>query len=216
MLKADGSIDVEATARKVDGARRNLEMRLGTGDVRPKTADDYTVTPPDELKDAFKADDPGLAEFRQAAHKAGFTQKQLDVALSAYFKQAPALVGGALALDQASATAELQKVWTTPEAYKQNAGAAFRAVQQVGGDLADQMLERYGNDPVFIQFAARIGAQLAEDRTPNNLQPRSGVNVDTLLADPAYSNPRDLRHATVTAQVNAYFASQPGASQPVG
>lgn len=41
--KEDGSLDLEASSRKVADAYRSLETRLGSGDVAPKTVDEYNV-----------------------------------------------------------------------------------------------------------------------------------------------------------------------------
>lgn len=215
VMREDGTLDAEATARKVDGARRSLEMRLGSGDVRPKTPDDYTIVPPEEFKETFKADDPTLAEFRAGAHKAGLSQKQLDFVMGKYFEIAPRLVGGAVALDQQAATNELKTTWPTDASYRQNTGNAFRAVQQLGGDLAEAMEAKYGNDPLFIQFAARVGAQLREDTPVSAAATTRGVDINQLLAHPAYSDQYHAEHASITAKVNAYYASRPGANIPL-
>lgn len=214
VLKEDGSLDLEATARKIDGAYRNAQGRIGTGDVRPKSAEDYAFTPPDQLKDAFRSDDPDLASMRTEAYKLGVTQQQLDFFMGRYYAKAQDLVNGSVQLDQAQATSELQKVWTTPQSFSQNAGNAYKAIQQIGGDLADQMMQRYGNDPVMLQFAARVGAQLGEDTTVSGNASSSTSSIQTLLSSPAYSDAKHPDHAKVTAQVNAYYSSQPGANNP--
>lgn len=214
---ADGALDHAASALKVEEHRKHLEQRLGTGDIRPKTADEYTITPPEALKD-FPLDDPGMKDFKAKAHEAGLTQKQLDLVMGKYFELAPQLVAGAQQLDQQTATAELQKVWSTPEAFTQNAQAAFRAVSQFGGDLVQKLDQKFGNDPDFIQFAARVGAQLREDSPPGGIPGGSAVgaaDVKALMSSEAYSNPRHPEHQAVTAKVNSWYARQPGASQPL-
>jgi hypothetical protein len=214
VMKADGTLDEAATARKIDGAYRNAQGRLGTGDVRPKAAADYVFTPPEALKEVFKTDDPELGKIRDEAHKLGVTQKQLDYFMGQYYEKAQVLVGGAVQLDQAAATTELQKVWATPESFKQNAGNAYKALQSFGGDLTDAAMERYGNDPVALQIFARIGAQLGEDKSISGGAGVSAPDINALLAHPAYSNAKHPEHAAITAKVNAHFAAQPGANNP--
>ena len=41
--KEDGTLDLEASSRKVAEAYKQLETRFGSGDVPPKTADEYAV-----------------------------------------------------------------------------------------------------------------------------------------------------------------------------
>lgn len=41
--KEDGSLDLEASSRKVAEAYKHLETRMGSGDAPPKSADEYAV-----------------------------------------------------------------------------------------------------------------------------------------------------------------------------
>jgi hypothetical protein len=89
------ALDVEASARKMAESYNQLQARMGTGDVPPKGADEYTITVPDAFKESFVEDDRTKA-FRSDALAAGLTQKQFDFVIGKYFAVAPELVTGAI------------------------------------------------------------------------------------------------------------------------
>src|SRR5690606_14417341 len=65
VLAEDGTVDEAASARKLADAYRHLEARLGSGDVPPKSAEDYALQVEGldaEQIDAFKAD-PMFQDF---------------------------------------------------------------------------------------------------------------------------------------------------------
>ena len=71
--KEDGSLDLEASSRKVAEAYKHLETRMGSGDAPPKSADEYAV----KLEgvegfnwDEFKADEASQS-FLKGAHAKG-------------------------------------------------------------------------------------------------------------------------------------------------
>lgn len=214
--KEDGTLDQPASLAKLQAAHAALEQKLGSGEGRPYRAVDYKVNVPAEFADVITADDPGIAAFKKAAHEAGYSQKQFDLAVSKYLEMAPALVGGAAALDQAAATSKLEPIWGTGDTFKANATHAWRAVQQIGGaDLKDALQRELGNNPTFLQFAARVGAQLGEDTTPGTTAPAAGADIIALQSSKAYRDANDPQHAAVSAQVRAWYARQPGASDPI-
>ncbi|WP_443701018.1 hypothetical protein [Pseudomonas sp.] len=43
VVKEDGSLDLDQSSRKLAESYKHLETRLGSGDVPPKTADEYAV-----------------------------------------------------------------------------------------------------------------------------------------------------------------------------
>lgn len=98
--KEDGTLDVEASLLKLAEAYGNLEKRIGTGDIPPKSAGDYEIAVPDMFKDAIDPKtDPMMQDFITKAHRAaGFTQTQMDLAMGEYFAIAPQLVAGSVQL----------------------------------------------------------------------------------------------------------------------
>jgi plasmid maintenance system antidote protein VapI len=171
--KEDGTIDMEASARKLAESYTSLEKRMGSGDAPPKTVEEYapTLTVEGVTWDEFKTD-PQAQEFLKGAHEAGLTNKQLAYVVDAFHKAAPELLEGNAALTTQDCTAALKAVWTDEKAMMSNVQASYRAAQafasegQAPGNL-DALMAKYGNDPDFIAFTANIGKELKEDTAIN-------------------------------------------------
>lgn len=171
--KEDGTLDLEASSRKVAEAYKHLETRLGSGDAPPKSADEYAP----ELKvegvtwDEFKADPQG-AEFIKGAHAAGLTNQQLAFVVDAFHNAVPGLVEGSETLSQEDCTAALKSVWNDDQSMRSNVQASYRAAQAFASEPGkpgnfEALTAKYGNDPDFIAFAANIGRELREDTAIN-------------------------------------------------
>lgn len=204
--KEDGSVDIEASSLKLAEAYGHLEKRMGSGDVPPKTPEEYEVTIPDAYKDVVDPKtDPLLSAFLKDAHAAGFTQKQVDLAMGKYFEIAPALLEGDKANSEEACIAELKTEWKTDEQFKAEVGKAYKAAVAYGDKDAEVIMQKYGNDPAVIRLLARVGNELGEDTSLNpggTLQ--GGQTVEQLMMSEAYSNPKHADHAKVSAQVKAY------------
>ncbi|XMB47403.1 hypothetical protein QQ999_15950 [Pseudomonas fluorescens] len=172
--KEDGTLDLEASNRKVAEAYKHLETRMGSGDVPPKTADEYAV----KLEgvegfnwDEFKAD-PDTQSFLKGAHAKGLTNDQVQYVIGEYMKAAPGLIEGGGQLSQQDCAATLKAAWGDEQAMKQNVRASFRAAEAFAsepgkpGNFAT-LQAKYGNDPDFIAFTANIGKELKEDTAIN-------------------------------------------------
>lgn len=216
--KADGTVDVEASSLKLAEAYGNLEKRIGTGDLPPKTADEYTIPVPDDMKELFDPKtDPLMGAFLKDAHAAGLTQKQMDLVMGKYFELAPQLVEGGQQLSADACIADLKQEWKTDEQYKAEIGKAFKAAQAFGDKDAQAIVKDYGNDPRIIRLLARVGAELGEDSSinPGGTLP-GGQSVESLMMSEAYTNPKHADHARVSAQVQAHFDNQAKAAAKAG
>jgi hypothetical protein len=205
---ADGTIDHEASARKVAEHRTNLEKRLGAGDIRPATAAEYKMPAlPEALKDA-KMDDALLGKFREDAHKAGFSQTQFDLALGKYFELAPALVGAGQKFTADDTVADLKKTWgDSYQANSQNAWRGLTQIASVAGLTVEQVDSELGNSPAFNKIMAAVGAQMREDRAPNPQAGGGSGNSDAEAAkiqmSEAFRNPKHPEHAAASAKWTA-------------
>lgn len=217
--KEDGSIDIEASSLKLAEAYTNLEKRIGTGDLPPKSPEEYQITVPDALKDTWNPkEDPLLGEFLKNAHAAGFTQKQIDLAMSQYMDIAPKLVAGASQLSAEECTAQLKAEWKTDEQYKAEVGKAFKAATGYGGSDAEGIIKDYGNDPRIIRLLAKVGGEMGEDHSttpPGGGQP-GGQSVEAMMASEAYTNPKHHDHARVSKQIADHFQRQAAAAEKAG
>lgn len=216
--KEDGSLDIEASSLKLAEAYGHLERRIGTGDIPPKSAEEYQITVPDALKGKWNPkEDPLLGEFLNDAHAAGMTQKQVDLVLSRYMDIAPKLVSGASQLSAEECTTQLKSEWKTDEQYKAEVGKAFKAAVGYGGGDDEGIIKDYGNDPRIIRLLARVGGEMGEDRS---LNPGGGLpggqSVESMMASEAYNNPKHPEHARVSKQVQEHFQRQAAAAEKAG
>jgi len=174
VVKEDGSLDLDQSSRKLAESYKHLETRLGSGDVPPKTADEYTV----KLEgvegfdwNEFKAD-PDTQSFLKGAHAKGLTNDQVQYVIGEYMKAAPGLVEGGVQLSTQDCTAALKAVWGDEQAMTQNVRASYRAAEAFASEPGKPgnfaaLQAKYGNDPDFIAFTANIGKELKEDSAIN-------------------------------------------------
>lgn len=214
--KEDGTLDLEQSSRKLAESYKHLETRMGSGDVPPKSPDEYTV----EVEGvegfdwaSFKAD-PDTQSFLKGAHAKGMTNDQVQYAISEYMKAAPSLIGGAAQLTQQDCTAALKAAWGDEQAIRANVTASYRAAEAFAsqGDAPgnfNALMAKYGNDPDFIAFTANIGKELKEDSAINGGAPvneadfniKAGELRAQLQALPAH----DPKRPGVQAQLDAMY-----------
>lgn len=202
-----GALDLEASSLKLAEAYRTLEKRVGTGDMRPNSFEEYTIPVPDEMRELFDPKtDPLMGDFLKEAHEAGMTQGQIDLVMGKYFEVAQQLVGGSQQMSAEACNADLKQEWKTDEQYKAEVGKAYKAAQAFGDKDFEAIVRDYDNDPRIIRFLARVGAELGEDTSinPGGTQ-RGAQTVEGLMQSEAYTNPKHADHARVSAQVQAYY-----------
>lgn len=210
VMKEDGSMDIEASARKVEEHRSHLEKRMGAGDLPPKTADEYKVNIPEALADQFKAEDlaadPMLKSFMTDALAAGMTQKQVDMVIGQYLERLPA-VGGAMAqLNADECTAKLKEVWKSDADYTKNVQQAYQAAKTYGGKDFEAILKDHGNDPRLVKLLAGVGKELGEDRgTPAGSAGMTEQTAESLTKTEAYWNSNHADHAATVEKVRAFY-----------
>lgn len=172
--KEDGSLDLEQSSRKMAETYGHLEKRMGSGDVPPKTPEEYAV----KLEgvegfdwEEFKADE-STQSFLKGAHAKGLSNDQVQYVIGEYMKAAPGLIAGAAVLTTQDCTTALKAVWTDEQAMKANVTASYRAAEAFASEAGkpgnfEVLMSKYGNDPDFIAFTANIGKELKEDHPIN-------------------------------------------------
>ncbi|EMH4077239.1 hypothetical protein RGI92_000457 [Serratia marcescens] len=204
----DGKFNLLDSSRKLADAYSHLSKRFGSGDVPPKTVEEYS--PKVEAEgfkwDEFKAD-PEMQGFLKAAHAKGITNDQMGFILGEYMNRAPALVVGAVELDQEAAATELRGTWKTDAEFQKNIGLAHRAFMSLA-DPADQgKMDEIGNNPMVIRMLAKIGAEMGEDTPVGNgqINLEEQQSIRDLMKSEAYTNPKHADHERVSAQVRAFY-----------
>ncbi|MGH8381751.1 hypothetical protein [Pseudomonas sp.] len=212
--KEDGSLDLEASSRKVADAYRNLETRLGSGDAPPKSHEEYAPKIEAEGFDweEFKKDE-GTQSFLKGAHAKGLSNSQVEYVIGEYLKAAPGLIGGAAQLTQQDCTAALQAVWADPQTMTTNVQASYRAAHTFASEAGkpgnfESLMSKYGNDPDFIAFTANIGKELNEDtQISGGAVNEADFNVKTaeLREQLAKMPPHDPKRAGIQQQLNEMY-----------
>lgn len=214
VAKPDGTVDVEASARKLAEGHVALEKRLGSGDAPPKSAEEYAVAVPEALKEAVGdlSKDEMFTQFRTDMHGLGLNQKQFDGVMARYFELAPKLASGAAQLNTEVATAQLTKEWSDPAVFEKNVKLAYTAgttVAKAAGMTFDD-LEKAGlaNNPTFIKLMAAIGPEFGEDSAVAGQSAAgfaSDADIQKLLASEANLNPKHPDYKATRAKVEAYY-----------
>lgn len=219
----DGTVNWEATARKIDEGRSHLEKRMGSGDVPPSDIAGYKLAVPEQYAEALQGWDPAtdtkLQAFLGDAHKAGMTQPQVDLVLREFgrvtseMKAATAAPSPEAQAEQVAA--DLRKVWANEGEFDQNVGQAFKATNalasKAGMSYDDVEAAGLGNNPAFLRIMAAIGAEMGED-TPVGTQSTQGPasegwkdQVAQLKAEKSALPERDPRRQTIQNQINALY-----------
>lgn len=184
---------------------------------RPDTADDYGLKRPDEMP-AEMFNEELAKSAQQVFHKIGLSKKQAEAllafntqsALSAH-KQAQQAATDA----QEEAKAALTSEWGHGKGYEAKLHLGNVAIEQgVAGneDFRAKIVQKFGNDPDFIKFAANLGGKFAEHGvkvtqsafTPAEIQDR----INEAMSAPEYSNAGHPGHKAAVARVQRMFAEK--------
>lgn len=199
----DGSVDYKATVAKMNESYSYLEKKVGTGEVAPKSVDEYKLERADFDFEEFKADESNK-EFLTEAHKHGITNKQLDFLISEYDKRAVNLVSNSSQIDTDTTVQTLQSDWG--DKYEANIFNAVKAARACG--ITDEQINDplIGNNVAFIKMAAYFGSQMTEDKPVSNGTPVN-VDIQSLMRSEAFFNPKHPDHKSVKAQIDSYYDS---------
>ena len=213
-MREDGSLDTEATLRRVTKQAVSLEKHLGHGDIRPKDPSEYQLEVDDLPEDlrpfAEVLSETDVAAFKQEAHEWGLTPSQYQKVLAKYFQQLPTLANGLKQYDVQAATDELRQEWTSDVAFQQNIARADNAIRHYGGSDAESIFRDYGTDPRIARMMAKIGSEMGEGRAPSNALPNSGDTEDSLRSHPAMRDAKHPEHQRVSDQLSRLMQSKYG------
>ena len=199
----DGSVDYKATVAKMNESYSYLEKKIGTGEIAPKSVDEYKVEREGFDFEEFKKDESNNS-FLKSAHAQGITNKQLDFLLSEYDKRAVDLVSNSSQIDTDTTVQTLQSEWG--DKYEANIFNAVKAARACG--ITDEQINDplIGNNVAFIKMASYFGSQMTEDRPVSNGTPVN-VDIQSLMRSEAFFNPKHPEHKSVKAQIDSYYDS---------
>lgn len=198
-----GEVNLEAWSKSTN----ELESRIKDVGLPPKTADEYKFETPAKLKEAGVDFDPDtLKNVKAFAHKAGFSQKQFEVAMEALYASAGDIVSTAERLDKAQTIKALTDHFKTPEAVQANVKAAYDVFSAYADEEEMKHLYRVVNDPIAVRVLAKINKELQEDPGVRPESILSGDNIDDLMGkDSPYWDAKHPQHERVKARVKAHY-----------
>lgn len=208
-----GQPDYKAIVEKIGQSYTHLEKRLGTGDLPPKSADEYQLDNylPNGMEPNPEAIKPVLTEF----HKLGLTQKQVQGVMSVFGQQ----VGAGLAQEKAafeSGQAALKSAWG--DQYDQRLADAKKGLAAYSAE--DPELKRLAedpklsNNPLVIRLLSMVGAELGEDRPVHAMDGAAAESIDEIRTSKAYLDPKDPGHADAVRKVNDAYTKGYKAVRP--
>ena len=204
---SDGlEVDPIESSKKMAASYEGLSKRLGTGDIPPKSAEEYNVKIDSEALnfDDFKKD-PENQEFLTKAHQQGLTSKQVEFVLNEYARVMPAAFDKFKGLTVEQAHSELTETWKTEAEYKSNIKDAFSAFNKYASPEDKDKIDEIGNNPIVIRLLANIGKGLQEDQPVGQAQGIQQIDAKKLMMSEAYRNSNHPDHKATHAQVQRYY-----------
>lgn len=201
----DGQPDYRAIVEKLGQSYAHLEKRLGTGDLPPKSADEYQLERylPEGMEPNQEAVKSSLAEF----HKLGLTQKQVQGVMAVFGQQ----VDAGLARKKEgfeSGQAALKSAWGEQyDRHLADARKAFEAYATEDPELKQLAADpELSNNPLVLRLLALAGAELGEDRPPRAMEGAAAERIDEIMRSKAYFDPKDPGHAAAVRTVSEAYA----------
>lgn len=220
--KVDGSgLDVDASARKLAQSYAELEKRGGPArEGVPPSAAEYKLNlekVPEGIDPTKIGTDPLFKSFLENAHKNGLSNDQVNAVMADYFDVMPQVLGARLEQDATAARTSLTKAWGADQ-FDANLNSAVRAARGFGGgdgELGniDTLMSKFGSDPDFLAFAAKVGAEMAEDVPIQGDPVSTGAwqdQVNSIRMSDAYKDAGHLEHAKAVTQMNDLYAKRYG------
>lgn len=233
-VKVEGKddIDFQASARKLGEGYKALEAKLGTGAVGtvPATADEYQLTVPTDAEGKPLVDGVDLEDFKgdpiykdlaAKAHAAGISNETMNFFIGEYLQFMPQVLQANVQLGAEDAKQALSAVWKDEAAMGKGLQQAARAAQGFGSETGqlgsfDNLMQKFGNDPDFLAFAARIGSEMGEDK-PISSDPAAQqdwqAQVDEIRANPAYADKAHPQHKGLLQKMEGLYQARYGTRQ---
>jgi hypothetical protein len=201
---ADDQPDFKAIAEKIGQSYSAMEKRVGTGDIPPKSAEDYKLETflPEGVEPNQEVLKPVLSEF----HRLGLTQGQVQGVMNVF--------GSQVAAGQASekegyvaGAAALKSAWG--DEYQQrlsDAKAGLSVYTAADKELAALLTApKYANDPAIIRLLSAVGADLKEDKPVHGMDGPAADSIDEIRTSKAYLDPKEPGHADAVRKVNEAY-----------
>lgn len=202
-----GEVKFEAWAKSTN----ELETRMRTTGLPPKSADEYKFELPEAVKAAGVDLDPAQAKgFKEKALALGLNQKQYEGVMGLYFSEIPRLSNQVAQFSTAKAREELLGYYKTEDALTENVRSAYQAFMAYADEKDKGLIDQIGNIPAVIRVLAKVHKDMREDPGVAPDAILDGDSLETLMRgspgkdDSPYWNASDPRHKATVAKVMAH------------
>jgi len=217
----DKTFDVSSTLNKVNEGYTELEKQFRSGnrgeEDLPESPDGYKVEAEAFGEgfdtEAFMKRDM-VQGFLKGAHAKGIGNKSIQFVLeNIATKLMPAMSAERFNKDAAASDQQLAEVFKGEQGADMAKGFARKALSNLTGSnerLNKALVDKFQNDPDFIEFASLIGREMKEDSPANIDKITGGVSIDSLMASEAYLQNDHPGHKAAVEQVAKYFEAKHG------
>jgi hypothetical protein len=188
-----------------------LESRMRSVGLPPKSADEYKFEVPKELKAQGIDLDPKQSKaFREKALAAGVTQKQFEVMMGSYFENIRQAADQASHFSKSAARTELLAHYKTEDALKVAVRGAYQVFKAFASEEDMKHIDRVGNIPAVVRVLANVAKEMGEDPGVLTESILDKESLTTLMRggpgkeDSPYWNASDPRHSATVAKVTAH------------
>lgn len=209
VMSESGELDHQATMQKVLGSYTHMEKRLGSGDVPPKSAEEYKLEA--FLPEGFEADQEKMKGHLGYFHGLGLTNSQVQGVMNRF----GFVLGEGVASEKAgfeAAQAELKENWGADFEKNKSLSNLVVATFADKEDIAALQDPKVANNPPLQRLLAKIGLDLTtEDRPAGGEDSGSGGDsIEALQKSKAYWDPKHPEHTATKAKVTAYYEKKFG------
>lgn len=215
----DGTVNVSESTRKLLDGYNNLAKKMGeTGGVVPDSAEGYKLdfNPnelglPENITPEVLKNDADFKQFAEEAHKAGFTNEQVNLVATKYLNVVQSVLDRRDENDMAACKEALLQTWKTPAELDVGIKNAYKAFNHFASDEDKALLDTIGNNPLIVRVLANVGAMMREDSPVRNAQPtESRETITALMKSEAYLDSKHPEHEKVSNQVSQYYRQTVG------
>lgn len=190
-LRPDGTPDLHRLADSYSALEKKIHSKAG---LAPESLDDYLY----EAKN-FQSSEEEAAGFKEFAKDISLSPKQYEAVMSKYDE-----IIGATTVTEAMVQQHLEQTWG--DEYQRNVGFARKAFDafapsSIGADVL-------GTNPHLVEFLARVGAEMGEDKTPSRAASQAGMTREdamALMARPEYRQ-RTPEGDRIRAEVDSWYS----------
>lgn len=217
--KADGSVDIEASALKLAGGYAELHKRFGAGEAPPADIEGYKVDAKlpegvnfDELKK-----DPQMQGFLKRMHAKGASNAIISEVMDEFYNRvAPNMIAENARLSFEDAKKELGTMWADDATMEANLKGAMRAVRAFAGAEGKpgsfaRLEKKFANDADFMAIMAAVGKDIREDRSAQAATTGAAAtdgDVKKLMESKPYWDSTHADHEKVKKQVADYYTAK--------